>query len=282
MGERVTVVGLLAGAGALPEAIARAVKAGDHTLVCVQVAGESASLAATADHYLRVSAGALGELLGAFRDQGVREAVVAGRFARQDLMGHAGVADAALAGALRSLTDRRDVPLLDGLARVLAGAGITLVEQTRFVGDLLAPPGVLSARSPTPEEAHDLAFGRAVARRVADLDIGQTLVVRRGIILAVEAAEGTDATIRRAGTLARDAVVVKVSRTRQDPRFDIPAVGPDTIAAMREASARVLGIDARRTLLLARDRMIADADAAGIAVVAADAPPLGQPGDAGI
>ena len=281
MGERIAAVGLLAGAGALPEAIARAVKAGDHTLVCVQVAGESATLAATADHYLRMSAGALGELLGAFRAQGVREAVVAGRFARQDLMGHAGVADAALAGALRSLTDRRDVPLLDGLARVLAGAGITLVEQTRFVGDLLAPPGVLSARDPTPEEAQDLAFGRAVARRIADLDIGQTLVVRRGIILAVEAAEGTDATIRRAGTLARDAVVVKVSRNRQDPRFDIPVVGPDTIAAMREASARVLGIDARRTLLLDRDRMIADADAAGIAVEAADAPPLGLPVDAG-
>jgi DUF1009 family protein len=282
VGTRVAAVGLLAGAGALPEAIARAVKSGDHTLVCVQVAGESAALAATADHYLHISAGALGELLDAFRDHGVREAVVAGRFARQDFLGHAGVADAALARALRSLADHRDMPLFDGLARVLADGGITLVAQTRFVGHLLAPPGLLSARGPTPEEAHDLAFGRAVARRVADLDIGQTLVVRRGIILAVEAAEGTDATIHRAGTLAPDTVVVKVSRNRQDPRFDIPVVGPETIAAMRDAAARVLGIDARRTLLLDRDRMIADADAAGIAVEAADVPPLGLPVDAGI
>jgi DUF1009 family protein len=136
---------------------------------------------------------------------------------------------------------------------------------------------VLTRRAPTPDEVKDLSFGREVARRIADLDIGQTIVVRRGMILAVEAAEGTDATIRRAGAMASDTVIVKASRNNQDPRFDIPAVGPETIAAMRDASARVLGIDAHRTLVLQRDRMIAEADAAGIAIVAADAPPLGTP-----
>jgi DUF1009 family protein len=282
VGQGAEVVGLLAGEGALPEAIARAVKAQERRLVCVQVAGESTALAVLADHYVRMRPGALADLLGAFRLQGVQEAVVAGRFGRKDFLGHASAADEALALALESLADHRDVPLLDGLARMLAGAGIALVEQTRYVADLLAPPGVLSARGPTPEEAADLVFGRTVARRVADLDIGQTVVVRRGVILAVEAAEGTDATIRRAGTLARDAVVVKASRNRQDPRFDIPVVGPDTIAALRDAGARVLGIDARRTLLLDRARTIADADAADIAVVAAEAPPLGQPIDAAI
>jgi hypothetical protein len=105
------------------------------------------------------------------------------------------------------------------------------------------------------------------------------VVLRRGIILAVEAAEGTDATIRRGGAMAAQAVVVKVSRSHQDPRFDIPAVGPDTIGVMREVAARALCVDARRTLLLDRARMLAAADEAGIAVVALDAPPLGVPVD---
>jgi DUF1009 family protein len=154
-----------------------------------------------------------------------------------------------------------------------------LIEQARFVGDLLAAPGVLGTHTPTAEEGADMRLGRSVARQLADLDVGQTVVLRRGIILAVEAAEGTDATIRRGGAMAAQAVVVKVSRSHQDPRFDIPAVGPDTIGVMREVAARALCVDARRTLLLDRARMLAAADEAGIAVVALDAPPLGVPVD---
>jgi hypothetical protein len=276
MASRDSAVGLIAGAGMFPEILGGAVKAAGQTLVCVQVAGDSAVLPAIADLYRRLPAGALGEVLATLRSRAVREVLVSGQFPRTEaLAGGDAVRDAALDG----LRDRRDTALLEGLAGVLAGVGMELIDQARFVGDLLAAPGVLGAHVPTAEEDADMRLGRIVARRLADLDVGQTLVLRRGIILAVEAAEGTDATIRRAGAMAPQAVVVKVSRNRQDPRFDIPAVGPDTIAVMREVAARVLCVDARRTLLLDRARMLAAADEAGIAVVALDAPPLGTPVD---
>lgn len=267
-------VGLLAGTGTFPEVMARAVKSSGRPLVCVQVSGDSRSLPAIADHYRRCAPGALAEVLGTLLAHRVSEVLLAGRFSRADLLGQG---DALRDAMMQLLADRRDVPLLERLAGLLAERGIVLLDQTRFVREMLAQPGVLTARPPAPDETQDLSFGRSVARRIADLDVGQTVVVRRGIILAVEAAEGTDATIRRGGAMVPDAVVVKASRNNQDPRFDIPAVGPETIAAMRDVSARVLGIDAHRTLLLHRDRMIAEADAAGITVVAADAPPLGTP-----
>ncbi len=264
----------MAGVGVFPEVIARAVKSRGRDLVCIQVSGDSPSLPKIADHYARCAPGALGQLLGTLQEHRVREVLVAGRFPRTALLSEG---DELRDAVMRLQRDRRDVPLLERLAALLANIGIVVVDQTRFVDDLLAPQGVLTVRPPAPDEAADLEFGRTVARRIADLDVGQTVVVRGGIILAVEAAEGTDATIRRGGAMARDAVVVKASRNHQDPRFDIPAVGPDTIAAMRDVSARALGIDARRTLLLDRDRMIAEADADGITIVAADAPPLGRP-----
>lgn len=279
MAGRDDAVGLIAGAGSFPEVLGGAVKAAGRTLVCVQVAGDSAVLPAVADLYRRLPAGALGEVLATLRSRAVREVLVSGRFPRTEaLAGGDAVRDA----VLDRLSDRRDTALLEGLADVLATVGMELIEQVRFVGDLLATPGVLGAHAPTAEEEADIRLGRAVARRLADLDVGQTLILRRGVILAVEAAEGTDATIRRAGAMASQAVVVKVSRNHQDPRFDIPAIGPDTIAVMRGAAARVLCVDARRTLLLDRERLIRAADEAGIAVVAVDAPPLGTPvhGDA--
>ncbi len=271
MATRDGAVGLLAGTGAFPEVIAGAIKSRGLALVCVQVAGQSPVLEEVADHYHRCEPGAWAQVITTLHTHGVREALVAGQFSRLNLLASGDALDAFM---MRS-TDRRDVPLFERLATLLAALGIVLVDQTRFVGDLLAPPGVLTARSPTAGEAADLSLGRTVARRMADLDVGQTVVVRRGVILAVEAAEGTDATIRRGGAMVPETVVVKVSRPNQDPRFDIPAVGPETIEAMREVGARALGIDGRRTLLLHQDRVIAEADAAGITVVADDLPPLG-------
>ncbi|MGH2349880.1 MAG: LpxI family protein [bacterium] len=264
---------MLAGGGAYPEMIAAAIKAQGLSLACVQVAGESPVLAEVADHYHRYAPDAWEQILATLRTHGVREAIVAGQFSRLQLLASGDAMDALRVPS----NDRRDVPVFEHMAGLLATQGIVLVDQTRFVGDILAPPGVLSARSPTPGETADLALGRKVARRMADLDVGQTVVVRRGVILAVEAAEGTDATIRRAGVMAPEAVVVKVSRPNQDARFDIPAVGPETIQAMRQVGARALGIDGRRTLLLDRARVIAEADAAGISLIAADLPPLGTP-----
>ncbi|MBI3998378.1 MAG: LpxI family protein [Armatimonadetes bacterium] len=274
MAGRDGIVGLLAGTGSFPEVLAQAVKSSGRTLVCVQVAGDSPALPAIADHYYRCAPGALRQVLDTLQTHHVEEVLLAGRFSRANLLTQG---DALRDMQLSLASDRRDVPLFERLAALLAGMGIELVDQTRYVGDLLAPPGVLTSRLPTPEEASDLAFGQTVARRLADLDVGQTVVVRRGVILAVEAAEGTDATIRRGGAIVPGTVVVKASRNHQDPRFDIPAVGPGTVAAMADVQSRILGIDARRTLLLNRERMIADAEAAGITVIAVDAPPLGTP-----
>ena len=269
-------IGLLAGSGTFPEVIAEAVKASGEELVCIQVVGQSEVLPAVADHYRRCDPGAVTEVIAILRQQRVREVLVAGRFSRANLFASGDSVHAALMNA----TDRRDIPLLERFAALLAEMGIAIVDQARFVRDLLVPPGVLTERAPTADEAADIAFGRTVARAIAELDVGQTVVVRRGVILAVEAAEGTDATIRRGGAMVPESIVVKVSRSNQDPRFDIPAVGLETIRAMRDVGARALAIDGRRTLLLQRDRVIAEAEAGGIAIEAADTPPLGTPIDA--
>lgn len=270
-------VGLLAGTGTFPELVASEIKTQGHELICVQVMGGAGSLGTIADHYRQCAPGALGEAIGTMRAHGVRELVVAGRFRRADLLAEG---DALHEAALAGVDDRRDARMFERLTAVLRDLGIVLVEQTRFVGHLLAPVGVLTARAPSRDETADIRFGTTIARAMADLDVGQTVVVRGGVILAVEAAEGTDATIKRGGAMVPGTVVVKVSRRLQDPRFDIPAIGPGTIASMREARARVLAIDGRRTLVVDRPQVIADADAAGIAIVAADTPPLGAPVDA--
>lgn len=272
MAGRDSAIGLIAGAGTFPEILGGAIKAAGRVLVCVQVAGTSSVLSTIADVYRRLPTGA--EVLETFRASAVREVLVSGRFPRTGLLAGG---DAERDALLEQAPDRRDMALFERLAGLLASLGMELIDQPRFVSKLLAPPGVISTRTPTGEEEADIVIGRAVARRLADLDVGQTVVLRRGIILAVEAAEGTDATILRGGAMTPGAVIVKVSRNHQDPRFDIPAVGPDTIAVMREVAASALCVDARRTLLLHRERLIHDADEAGIAVVAADAPPLGTP-----
>jgi len=276
MARRNDFVGLLAGTGTFPNLIASAIKEHGHGLICVQVAGDENGLAAIADHYRQWPPATTGEVIGTLHEHAVREVVVAGSFRRTDLLA---AGDPVIAGLL-AVDDRRDARLLERMAALLQGLGIVVVEQTRFVGHLLAPVGVLTARAPSSEEAADVRFGTTIARSMADLDVGQTVVVRGGVILAVEAAEGTDATIRRGGAMVQDVVVVKVSRRLQDPRFDIPAIGPETIASMREIGARALGIDGRRTLIVHRERVIAEADAAGITIVAADTPPLGAPVDA--
>jgi hypothetical protein len=170
-----------------------------------------------------------------------------------------------------------DDRVLSSIVRFLEKKGYRVHGAHDVAPELLAEGGVLGKHAPSAEDRTDIALGFEVVRALGALDVGQAAVVAKGYVVAVEAAEGTDATIRRAGAMASDTVIVKASRNNQDPRFDIPAVGPETIGAMRDASARVLGIDAHRTLVLQRDRMIAEADAAGIAIVAADAPPLGTP-----
>jgi DUF1009 family protein len=184
-----------------------------------------------------------------------------------------------LAKLLFSLRTRNTDALLGAVAKVLADEGIVLEDSTRFLEPLLAKPGVLTARPPTQAEHKDIAYGRELAEQLANFDIGQTVIVAEAACVAVEAIEGTDAAIERAGrimaalegnasTLKRDLTVVKVAKPNQDMRFDVPVVGSKTIDTMRQAGATCLALDAGKCLLLDGEALISAANSAGISIVA--------------
>src|SRR5690348_12253012 len=186
-----------------------------------------------------------------------------------------------LAKVLFSLGTRNTDSLIGAVAKVLEDEGIHLISSTSFLEPLLAKPGVLSHRQPTESEIRNIEYGRAVARNLAQYDIGQTVVIAEAACVAVEAMEGTDATILRAGeimcsagaessVLSRALTVVKVAKPSQDMRFDVPVIGLKTIETMQSAGASCLAVDAERCLLLEGERIIAAADAAGISVVSGE------------
>jgi len=266
-------VGLLAGEGRLPVVLAAAMRAQGRRVICAQMAGEPGRLPDLADVYAALDLGALQDLLRFWQQHAVREVVVAGRFNRAALAQPQPGDDFARA-RLRQIDDRRDQSVMDMFAQVLAQGGMRVLAQTAFAPHLLAEPGLLAGPPPSEAERRDVELGLPIARLLAGQDVGQTVVLKDGAILAAEAAEGTDATIRRGGSMARGAVVVKVSRPHQDPRFDLPTVGPETIESMDAVGARLLAVEARRTIILDRDRLAAAAAAAAITVLAVEAQPL--------
>jgi len=264
-------VGLIAGRGALPLAIAEGARRQGHRIVCVNAFDAEPRLGDVADAYYTVGLGELGGMVEAFHRHGVREIVLAGKV---DKLAAANAVrlDALGMRVASRLTDLRDASILGALVAVLEESGFTVAPQARYVGHLVPEVGVLGRRAPSPEEHEDITLGARIAAGIAALDVGQTVAVRHGMVVTVEAAEGTDAMIRRAGGLASGVVVVKVSRPDQDPRYDLPAVGPQTVGAIAEVRGTALAIEAGRTILLERGRLVARADAAGIAVVALAAP----------
>jgi DUF1009 family protein len=217
-----------------------------------------------------MSVGHLGRLIAFFKGEGVTHAVMAGQVKHVQVFRLSALPDMRMVKMLARLSVQNTDSLIGAVADELAGEGITLVDSTIFLGPFLAEPGVLTRRAPSKQEEADIAYGIEVAREIARLDLGQTIVVKDRAVVAVEAMEGTDATIRRAGELARHPplAVVKVAKPRQDMRFDVPVVGPGTIQAMVDARASVLSITARITLLIDRDELLGRADKAKIAIVA--------------
>lgn len=262
-------IGLIAGNGRFPLIFARAARDQGADVVAVAHVGETDdALASLVAEITWVRVGELGKVIGTLRRAGVRRAVMAGgigkpqhiRDIRPDVRG------AAFLARTRSLKD--DV-LLRGIAAELERDGITVVSSTLFLGALVPAAGTLTRRKPGARVWEDIHFGFKVAKDIGRWDIGQSVIVKRGTVLAVEGIEGTDAAIRRGGELGHgDAVVVKVSKPTQDLRFDVPAVGIGTIEVMREVGAVALALEAGRTLMLDRGELLAGADAAGIAVVA--------------
>jgi UDP-2,3-diacylglucosamine hydrolase len=201
--------------------------------------------------------------------EGVRRAVMAGQVKHNKIF--SGIKpDWKLAKLLFSLPVKNTDSLIGAVAKVLEEEGIELVDSTNFLGSLLPAPGVLTARSPNEAEAVDLAYGREIARRIARLDLGQTVVVADRACVAIEAMEGTDETIGRAARITggKRLAIVKVSKPEQDMRFDVPVVGLKTIEVMKRSNATALAIDAGRTLLFEREELIRAADEAGIAIEA--------------
>jgi hypothetical protein len=261
-------IGLIAGNGRFPVLFAESAAAEGFAVIAVAHQGETpAELGEHVEAITWVKVGQLDRIVNAFRDRGVRRAVMAGGIRKAALMEHF-EPDERGARMLGGLTSFSDDALLRAVAAELEADGIQVVESTLFLRSLLAGEGPLTRRAPSAAEWRDVRLGVDIARAIGRFDIGQTVVVKSGIVLAVEALEGTDAALRRGGELGRGgAVAVKVSKPGQDLRFDVPAVGPDTVAVCTAAGISVLALETGRTLLLERDRFLGRAEEAQLAVV---------------
>lgn len=264
MGGR-EVVALIVGAGRLPVLVAAAARARGHPIVAITVEGDGADLAGVADASYHAGFGDVRRVIEILAAHGARRVLFAGRVSRVRLVGEG---DDVFRERLRRLPDRGDQAVFQQvMVDLLAQAGVEVGSPLEFVGHLRAGAGVLTRRAPTPAEWDDVQIGMRLARAVAALEAGQTVVLKHGVVLAVEAAEGTDETIRRGGGFVAGVVVAKAARPHQDERFDLPAVGAQTVQTMVAAGAAVLAVEAGRTLLLDREACLALADQHGIALV---------------
>jgi len=278
-------LGLIAGNGRFPFLLLDAARAHSLDVVVAAIKEETSpemdERAAREPEHVRVhwmSLGELSRLIETFQREGVTRAVMAGQVKHKQIFSSIRP-DWRLAKLLLNLRTRNTDMLLGAVAKVLGDEGIELISSTSFLEPMLASEGVLTRRAPDETERGDIVYGLTVARGIAGFDLGQTVVIAAGACVAVEAMEGTDATIARAGalftamedsasTLERRLTVVKVAKPNQDMRFDVPVVGLPTIEAMRAAGATCLCVEAGRTLLFDREAMVAAADEAGIAIVA--------------
>jgi DUF1009 family protein len=267
-------LGLIAGNGRFPFLVLDAARRLGHDVTVVALKDETfpdlADLAArrpVADFHW-ISIGQLGALIKLLKDAGVTQAVMAGQVKHTKLFDVMASADAALLGVLMRAKSRNTDGLIGGIADAMRDKGIELLNSTAFLAPLMAKPGVVTRRAPDADEQRDLEFGYRMADTIAGLDIGQTIAVKSAAVVAVEAMEGTDALIARAGQLAGAGVrIVKVAKPNQDMRFDVPVVGVPTIDAMRAAGATLLSVDADKTLMIDGDAIVRVADEAGICIV---------------
>lgn len=263
-------LGLIAGQGAFPLTVARSARSRGQKLVCVALRDMAdPEIESVVDDVTWIHLGEAAIGIAALRQAGVSEAVMAGKVPKRVLYGDAH--DLRLDGnaeqVISALRDRRDDTILLAIADFLARAGIRLLPQWSLSPELLAGPGPLGAHAPTPAQRADIAFGFPIAKKIGELDIGQTVVVKDRAVLAVEAIEGTDLAIRRAGSIAAGGCVVKVAKPEQDARFDVPAIGPATIESILAAKAEVLAFEADATIVLEREETVALADSHGLVIV---------------
>lgn len=276
---------MIAGNGSFPLLLLDAARAQGAEVIVAAIKEETSPLiekrGAAAVYWM--SLGELSKLIDTFKKEGVQTAVMAGQVKHKQIFSSIRP-DWRLAKILFSLGTRNTDSLIGAVAKVLEDEGIQLISSTSYLDPLLAKAGVLTRRHPSEAEQKNIDYGRQVARSLAQYDIGQTVVIAESACVAVEAMEGTDATILRAGeimnslsrepdssnpVLSRELTVVKVAKPNQDMRFDVPVIGVATIETMKQAGATCLAIDAGRCLLLEGEAIIGAADQAGIAIVSA-------------
>jgi DUF1009 family protein len=265
-------LGLIAGNGRFPFLVLDAARGAGHDVTVIalkeetfpELAAAAARPPAAAFHW--ISLGQLGTCITLLKDAGITQAVMAGQVKHVKLFDIR--PDLTLGKVLMRLAAKNTDSLITGVADALRDRGIELLDSTAFLAPLLAREGVLTRRAPADEEQRDLTIGYRIADTLAGLDVGQTVALKSAAVVAVEAMEGTDAVIERAGRLAGPGVrIIKVAKPNQDMRFDVPVVGISTIEAMKAAGATLLSVDAGKTLMIDGDAIVKAADAAGICIV---------------
>jgi DUF1009 family protein len=268
-------LGLIAGNGRFPFLVLDAARSMGHDVTVIAAREEAFSDLTAAAAKARapihwISLGQLGKCISLLKEAGVAKAVMAGQVKHTKIFGGI-VPDMTFMSVLMKLPAKNTDGLIGAVAAVLKDNGIDLIDSTALLGPMLARPGVMTGRAPAEEESSDFEFGYRIADSIAGLDVGQTIAVKQLAVVAVEAMEGTDEVIGRAGHLAGSGVrIVKVAKPNQDMRFDVPVVGLATIQAMRAAGATALSVDAGKTLMFDLEAMMASANEAGITIVGRD------------
>ena len=266
-------LGLIAGNGRFPFLVLEAARAAGHDVTIIalkeealpELEAEAARAPAVPIH--RISLGQLGKWVKVLREAGSTHAVLAGQVKHTKLFSDI-VPDMTALGVLMKLKARNTDAIIFGVVELLRDHGIEMIDSTAFLQPLLAQGGVLTGRAPSADEQADFAFGYRIADSIAGMDLGQTIAVKSSAVVAVEAMEGTDVVIARAGQLAGAGVrIIKVAKPKQDMRFDVPVVGVPTIEAMKAAGATALSVDAGKTLMIDGEAIVRAADAAGITFV---------------
>ncbi|MBK8466307.1 MAG: UDP-2,3-diacylglucosamine diphosphatase LpxI [Chloracidobacterium sp.] len=260
--------GLIAGNGQFPFLVAEGARKAGASLAVVAIREETdPNIDKVAENVTWVGIGQLGKMISFFKNQDVTHAIMAGQVKHVQIFSGS-IPDLRMVKMLWNLPRRNTDALIGGIANELAKEGIELIDSTNFIKDMLAPDGVLTKRKPTDTENENIEYGLHIADEIARLDLGQTIVVRAKACVAIEAMEGTDATIKRAGELANGKLtVVKVAKPDQDMRFDVPVVGVPTIKTMIDAGATCLSITSNKTLIFDRGEMLSLANTNKICIV---------------
>jgi DUF1009 family protein len=264
-----STLGLIAGNGKFPLLFAQNARQKNIKVIAVGVKGDTSLLLRPfVNKLFWVGAGELKKLFDFFKDENVKQVIMAGQVNPENLFDDKVTPDREFQKLFDAMKDRKADTIFAAVADKLKEEGMELLDSTLLLKEYMAPKGTLTARGPTEKELTDIEFGRGIAKQMGFLDVGQTVVVKEKAIVAIEAMEGTDQTILRGGGIAkRDAVIIKVAKPKQDNRFDVPVIGPKTIQTMAKCKASCLAIEAGKTLIIDRDKCIKFADQDKICIV---------------